>query len=80
MSKEVTAYKEVTVKVPKSYKYTCDTCGYEFKKGERKVSYYSTKGKQHACYNKPCSPFSNPKDHEYIWSIEKQSYVWEKIK
>ena len=80
--KTATGYKEKVVRVPTGYQYTCDTCGYSFKKGERKVSYIQS-GKtetQYGCYDKPCTPFSNPKDYEYVWDSRKQGYVWQKLK
>lgn len=81
MGKHITAHKEVTVKQPSEWHFTCDTCGYTFKKGERKVTYYSSgeKGKKYGCNDKPCTPFSNPKDYEYQWDIETRRYVWVKI-
>jgi len=79
MSKEVTAYKVVQVRVPASYKYTCDTCGYEFKKGERKVTYHNGKGKMHACYKRPCSPFSEPDGYERVWDASTRDYEWVKL-
>lgn len=79
MTKTVLTYKEKVVKVPATYQYSCDTCGYIFQKGERKVTYHDSKeqGTKHACYNKPCSPFSNPKGYERVWSTEQQAYIWE---
>lgn len=81
MSRKITSYTEKVVQVPASIEYTCDTCGYVFAKGERKVSYNQggKKSKQYACYDKPCSPFSNPKNYEYVWDIERQDYVWQTI-
>jgi len=78
MSRVIIGYKEVLVRVPTGYKYTCDTCGYLFKKGERKVTYYGGNGKEYACYDKPCSPFSKPIDYERVWSSRKQNYVWKR--
>lgn len=75
MSKSVLTYKTVTHQIPATYQYTCDTCSHVFKKGERKVTY---NGNRHACYDKPCSPFSHPKGYERVWNVKEQAYVWEK--
>ena len=64
---------------PAIYEYVCDGCGHVFKKGERKVTYYSHVGKQHACYDKPCSPFSRPKGYESVWDSIEGNYVWRKL-
>lgn len=78
--KRVTGYKEVTIRVPASYEYSCDGCGYVFKKGERKVTQIGHEGKEYACYDKPCSPFSKPKGYVWVFDIEKQGYVWKELK
>lgn len=79
MSKVVTGYENVMVKRPSGWYYTCDTCGYKFKKGERKVTYYSSGDTLYGCKDKPCTPFSNPKDYEWEFNIDKQEYEWVKI-
>ena len=78
--KIIDAYVEKLVKVPSEYHYVCDTCGHVFKKGERKVTQYGKNGAEHACYTRPCSPFSKPKGYESVWSAEEQQYVWKEVK
>jgi len=80
MSKTPVRYKKVTINRPTSFRYDCDTCGNVFAKGERKVTYQDGTGTtKYACYDKPCSPFSNPKGYENVWNNKTQNYEWKKI-
>ena len=75
--KIIDAYAEKLVKVPSEYHYVCDNCGYVIGNGERKITYIRGCVK-HACYTRPCSPFSKPKGWKMAWSTTERQYVWEK--
>lgn len=62
--------------------FYCDTCGEKLSGVKRKVTYFQ-QGElkdKHACYDKPCCPFSEPKGYHKEWNPKGQYYEWRKDK